>query len=273
MQPIFEKLLSDAKIKLKIRNYSPKTVKSYQICLKHFFIYAHSNPALTGENLLQSFLLYKTNGGAGASTINVYINAVKFLYVHILKKPFPCIKHAKKPQKLPIVLTREEILHIINALANKKHKLIIALAYGAGLRVSEVLNLKIQDIDFQSNIIHLKCCKGQKDRLTVFPFKLADQLKAITYSRLNSDYVFISARGKKYTATTLQKIFKKGLLKTNLGKNATFHSLRHSFATHLLQNGTDIRYIQALLGHANIRTTQRYTQVSVSHIKNIQSPL
>ena len=183
------------------------------------------------------------------------------------------LKFAKRTKKLPIVLSREEIARIIENIINKKHKLLISLSYASGLRVSEVINLKVKDLYFDELIIHIKRTKGDRDRITIFPEKMKNDLNNMIYSRDKNDYVFASERGGKITARTAQKIFEKALKKASIKKDATFHSLRHSFATHLLENGVDVRYVQELLGHRNIRTTQIYTQVTNPSIKNIKSPL
>ncbi|MBU3965183.1 tyrosine-type recombinase/integrase, partial [Patescibacteria group bacterium] len=175
--------------------------------------------------------------------------------------------------KLPVVLSRSEIEKIINSIENRKHKLLISLSYGAGLRVSEAINLKIKDINSEELTIHLKNAKGSRDRITIFPEKLKADLHEFFALRNMNDYVFASERGGKLTERTAQKIFEIAMKKAKIGKDATFHSLRHSFATHLLENGVDIRYVQELLGHQNIRTTQLYTKVTNLNIRKIKSPL
>jgi len=155
---------------------------------------------------------------------------------------------------------------------NIKHKLLLSLAYGAGLRVSEVMDLKVKDINLDELTIHIKHAKGNKDRITIFPDKLRSSLGNITTVKQSNDYVFESERGGKLSTRTVQKSFKNALRKGGIKRDATFHSLRHSFATHLLENGVDIRYVQELLGHSNIRTTQLYTQVTNPNLRNIKSP-
>jgi len=174
---------------------------------------------------------------------------------------------------LPVVLSRSEIKKIINSIENRKHKLLISLSYGAGLRVSEAINLKIKDINLEELTIHLKNAKGNRDRITVFPEKLKTDLREFFALKHTNDYIFTSERGGKLTERTAQKIFEIAIKKANVGKDATFHSLRHGFAAHLLENGVDIRYVQELLGHQNIRTTQLYTKVTNPSIKKIKSPL
>lgn len=183
------------------------------------------------------------------------------------------LKFAKRSKKLPIVLSREEIKSVIDAIRNPKHKLIISLAYGAGLRISEVVNFKVKDINLEELTIHLKNAKGKKDRITIFPEKIKNDLQGLIAGKNLNDYLFESERGGKLTERTAQKVFENALREAGIKKDATFHSLRHSFATHLLENGVDVRYVQELLGHQNVRTTQIYTQVTNPKLKNIKSPL
>jgi len=262
-----------------IRNYSPKTIKAYSYGLREYFKFLQkSNHTYDlrqpDEENIKDFVFMKTKQNLSPQTINLQIQAIKFFYHEIVKIPIKInIKLSKKHQKLPIILSRDEIQIILANIKNHKHRLMIAIAYGAGLRVSEVLSLKVQDINLTESIIHLKQAKGNKDRITILPTKLLPDLQKFINSKQRHDFVFESERGGKLNIRTAQKVFKNILQKANIQKNATFHSLRHSFATHLLENGTDIRYVQSLLGHANIRTTQRYTQITSLGLQNIQSPL
>ncbi|MFH1712996.1 MAG: tyrosine-type recombinase/integrase, partial [Candidatus Jacksonbacteria bacterium] len=225
-------------------------------------------------NLIKNFLLKKQQKNYSPQTINLYLNAIKFFYREIIKSPQKIdLKFAKRNNKLPVVLLRQDISKIIETTQNAKHKLLISLSYGAGLRVSEAINLKVQDVDLQDLTIHLKLAKGKKDRLTVFPEKLVSDIKNLIAGKNKIDFVFASERGGKLTARTAQKVFENSLKKASINKQATFHSLRHSFATHLLENGVDVRYVQELLGHQNIRTTQIYTKVTNPALKKIKSPL
>jgi site-specific recombinase XerD len=149
----------------------------------------------------------------------------------------------------------------------------VTLAYAGGLRVSEITNLKVKDVNINELTIHIKGAKGNKDRITLFPEKLKNNINNLIGGKINNDFIFASERGGKLTERTAQKVFEHALEKSGIQKNATFHSLRHSFATHLLENGVDVRYVQELLGHANIRTTQIYTKVTNPALKKIKSPL
>lgn len=257
-----------------IRNYSSKTIKSYINGLNKYFNFKRENFDNLDTNNIKDFLLYCKNINISAKTRNQYLNAIKFYYYNIINVSKKIdVKSAKRTKSLPIVLNRSEIKALIEATNNQKHKLLLSIAYGAGLRVSEVINIRVEDLDLEELTLHIKQAKGQKDRISVIPEKLVNSLKIIIAGKTASDYVFESERGGKLSSRTAQKIFQNALHASGVKKQATFHSLRHSFATHLLENGTDIRYVQELLGHANIRTTQIYTHVMNPQLRNIKSPL
>jgi site-specific recombinase XerD len=269
-----QQVLQKVERELKLRNYSNKTVKAYLFCTKEYLKYKKADFDQLDEENIKDYLLQMQYDSKSPQTINLHLNAIKYFYRDVLKNNSEInIKFAKRSQKLPVVLSREEIKKIIGPISNLKHRMIISLSYGAGLRISETQNLKVRDIDIAEKTIHIKNAKGRKDRITVLPDKIADDLqKVICYKNYN-DLLFESERGGKLSTRTLEKIFQNALNKSGCNKPATFHSLRHSFATHLLENGVDVRYVQELLGHANIRTTQIYTHVTNSNIKNIKSPL
>lgn len=267
-------LLEKIKDELRLRNYSRRTIESYLICLKDYFKFAKIIKKDPDIPLLKKYLLGKQARGQAPQTINLHLNAVKYFYREIMKSHARIdVKFAKTSKKLPVVLSRLEIEKIIETINNPKHKLMISLSYGAGLRVSEAVNLRIRDIDFDELTLHLKAAKGNKDRITVFPEKLKADLHELTALQHGNEYVFESERGGKLTERTAQMVFEKALKKAPIEKDASFHSLRHSFATHLLENGVDVRFVQELLGHQNIRTTQLYTKVTNPSLKNIKSPL
>ena len=267
-------LLGKIENELELRNYSKKTIKSYLICLSDFFRYTKIVKKDPDINIIKKYLLEKQEKGQSGQTINLHLNAIKYFYRKIFKSPVEInIKFAKTSKKLPVVLSRSEIEKIIDSIKNRKHKLIISLSYGAGLRVSEVVNLKVKDISIEDLTIHVKQAKGKRDRITVLPKRLKLEIASFVTGKNNNDYLIVSDRGGRLTDRTAQKKFENALKKSGIKKDATFHSLRHSFATHLLENGVDIRYVQELLGHQNIRTTQIYTKVTNPSIKNIKSPL
>ena len=268
---VYLKKLED---ELKLRNYSPKTIKSYLSCVSKYLRTKKNNLDLVDVNFIKQYLLLKVDKKMSSRTVNQSLQAINFFCWNVLKFHSKIdIKFAKTPSKLPIVLSKDEIKKIIDSVNNEKHQLLISLAYASGLRVSESTNLKIKDLNLAELTIHIKGAKGNKDRITVFPKKLNEKIEKLIAGRNLNDYVFISERGGKLTERTAQKIFENAFKKSGIKKDATFHSLRHSFATHLLENGVDVRYVQELLGHRNIRTTQLYTKVTNPSLKNIKSPL
>ena len=180
--------------------------------------------------------------------------------------------HPKRNKPIPEVLTAEEVKNLINSIHNYKHKLILKLLYGCGLRVSELVSLKKEDINFTESLIHIKLSKGRKDRFVKIPESIKEDLHKYLDLTL-TNLVFESAKGGKLNTATIQKIVKDSAKKAGIKKHVHPHTLRHSFATHLLEQGTDLRLIQKLLGHSDIKTTQIYLSVSQQLIKNIKSPL
>lgn len=268
------KILEKVENLLKLRGHSPKTRKSYLFYVSQYLDFSEKENIKDKNEAIEKFLLKKVTKGNSSSTINLALNSIKFLYREVLKsKEGIDFKCAKKSKKLPVVLTKKEIEKIISQISNSKHRLIISIGYASGLRISEVINLKIQDINLEELTIHIKNAKGKKDRITVFPKKLRTDFQNLMAGKKKNNFVFESNRGGKLTIASAQKVFYRALARTDIKKQASFHSLRHSFATHLLENGTDVRYVQELLGHLNIRTTQIYTQVTNPKLKNIKSPL
>ncbi|MEA2015869.1 MAG: tyrosine-type recombinase/integrase [Actinomycetota bacterium] len=269
-----ENVLDKTERVLRLRNYSPKTRKAYLLYIEEYIKFSKKAGIKDRRKAIEVFLLDKHKRRQSPQTINLALNAVKFLYAEVLKEPQKIdLKFAKRSKKLPVVLSHTEIEKIIEATDNAKYRLMISLGYACGLRVSEVVNLRVADLDIDELVVILKGAKGKKDRISVLPEKLQDVLRNVVAGKNTNDFVFDSNRGGKLTTTSLQKMFRKSLAKAQINKPATFHSLRHSFATHLLESGTDVRYVQELLGHSNIRTTQIYTQVTNPKLKNIKSPL
>lgn len=259
---------------LRLRNYSPRTINSYLHYLREYFAFRNEHQASDGEQTVKQFLLSLEQKGASAETRNLSLSAIKFYLRHVVRIGARInIQTAKRTHSLPVVLSRAEIHRMLGVTKNIKHRLMLALAYGAGMRVSEVVSLRVCDLDLNEMTIHIKQAKGQKDRISIIPESYVDGLRTWVVAKDRNDYVFASEQGGKLTTRTAQKVFEHALAKAEIQKSATFHSLRHSFATHLLENGVDIRYVQELLGHNNIRTTQRYTQVTNPMLKSIRSPL
>lgn len=245
---------------IKLRKYSFQTGKSYISTVKRF---------LESGKTPREFLLSKS-GKSRSTNRSVYF-ALRFFYENVLHEKFDeKIPLVKKKAKLPVVLSREETTKMIEKTGNLKHKLILMFLYYAGLRLNEVRNLNWQDIDFDRETIHLKTAKGEKERVIFLHPKLKEMLKI--YSS-DVALIFKSQRGKKYDKRTIQKIVKNAAEKAGIKKNVTPHTLRHSFATHLLEGGADIRYIQQLLGHKNLKTTEIYTHVANKDIKKLANLL
>jgi len=266
--------LNKTERELRIKNYSSQTIKSYLYGLREYFSFKGKNYDLLDQDTIRNFLLHCEKKHISPQSRNLFLSAIKFYYRNVVHNSQKIeIQSAKKPKTLPTVLSRGEVNRILESSKNAKHKLLLAVAYGAGLRVSEVVSLKMQDLDFEELTVHIKQAKGQKDRISVIPESIIDELRNLIAGKENNNFVFESERGGKLTTRSAQKVFENALRDSGVKKDATFHSLRHSFATHLLENGTDVRYVQELLGHANIRTTQMYTQVTNPKLKNIKSPL
>jgi site-specific recombinase XerD len=206
---------------------------------------------------------------------NQIINAIKFYYEKVLgrEKEFYLIDRPLQEKKLPKVISEQEIAMIINATQNIKHKCIVSLLYSAGLRVHELVNLKIEDIDSKRKVINIKNSKGNKDRISLLSEKILLLLRKYYKDYRPHCYLFEGSGGMQYSDTSVRKIVANACKKAKLSKVITPHVLRHSFATHLLERGTDIRYIQTLLGHNSSKTTERYTWVTKKGFENLRSPL
>jgi len=273
---IEEKYFKNLRKNLVVRKYSPKTIKSYIHYNKDFLGYVRKKPnEITNEDVKDYLFYLVEEKEVSASTLNTVINALKFYYGEVLKRGFVYeLKRPKKDKKLPVVLNQEEISKILSSITNIKHRPILMLIYSAGLRVSEVVKLKPGDIDDERKLIHIKGGKGRKDRYTMLSEVAMEMIRRYLKEYGQSIWLFSSQDKEKHITTrTVEKIFSNACRKANIKKNATLHSLRHSFATHLLERGTDLRYIQELLGHKSSKTTEIYTHVSNKDIGKIKSPL
>lgn len=267
--------LSSLAQELVIRGFSARTIKQYIAHNQRFLQFIGKSAREVGAEDIKKYLLFlRVHENYTNTSLNNVISALKFYYQGILKRRlFFNIKRPVREKFLPVVLSRSDIQRIIDATNNPKHRLLLAVAYGAGLRVSEVVGLRVGDIDVDELAVHVKGAKGNKDRLTIFPEKLAADIQTLIAGKAAQDFVFHSAQGGRLTTRTAQKIFEHALAGSGVKKSASFHSLRHSFATHLLENGVDLRYVQELLGHESVKTTQRYTHVSTVALHKIRSPL
>jgi len=275
----YQEYIQKLERELKYRNYSPKTIKAYITCIRFFLEWIDSETSLEFQlknikrEQIIDFLLYLQSKNKAPKTVNLYKESIKFFYRDVLKNQVEIdIKLSREAKKLPVVLTNNEIKTILNCIKNEKHKFIIALSYWSWLRVSDTINLHVWDFDLENLTIHIKWWKWEKDRITIFPECLKKDIIKLSWLKNWNELLIESERWWKLTTRTLQKIFSEAIKKSWIKKNATFHSLRHSFATHLLENWVDVRYIQELLWHANIKTTQIYTKVMSPKLNNIKSP-
>ena len=259
------------------RRYSRSTVKSYLYHVNKMLEYVKKPPINIIEDDIKSYILnLATSEKFAVSSMNVAINAIKFFLSEILNKNFLMIsvKRPKKDKKLPVVLSFDEVGRLITATENFKHKLLLMIIYSGGLRVGEAVKLKYEDVDFERKTIRITSGKGRKDRYTIISKAALERLKLYMEPAPAGPWIFPGAdSGRHLSIRSAEKIFETALHKAAIKKTASVHSLRHSFATHLLESGVDIRYIQQLLGHANIRTTEIYTHISNKHLGNIVSPL
>lgn len=270
-------LLDLYKKKLQVKNYSYRTERSYLSYLKVYldYIILPENQGKKDESLIQDFLNYcKVEKEYSYSSMKQILASIRFLYLETLNKKvdFDFFFKVKKPDILPDVFSPIEISKIIAALKNLKHRTIISTIYSCGLRLSEVINLKTEDIDSENMMIKIRNAKGQNDRYVMLSEKLLLILREYCLEYNPKEYLFEGINNTHYSAKSVQQIFKKSIEISGIKKRATVHTLRHSFASHLLDNGTDIRYIQELLGHKNLATTQIYTYINPPSIKKIKSP-
>lgn len=263
---------------MRLRNYSHKTVKAYRSCIREYIRYLSPvHPRSATPEGTRQFLLYLIDDrGWGASSINQVINALRFLYVELYGMSLQLgeIPRPRREKQLPVVLSQEEVLRILGAVDNLKHRTILMLTYSAGLRVGEVVRLRLEDIDSERGVIHLRGAKGKKDRYTLLSGVVLDELREYYRATRPQEYLFEGGLGRRHLSErTVQHVFEKAVHRAGIGKAVTVHTLRHSFATHLLESGTDLRFIQELLGHASSKTTEIYTHVSNRSLQKIQNPL
>ena len=263
---------------LLLKAYSPHTQSAYRRCARHFASHYMRSPEEMGEQEIRGFLLHLVRDRkASPATLGMYVNALKFLYTITLKRPEAVkeIPHPKRPKTLPVILSPQEVLRIFAVIRSLKHKAIIATAYAAGLRISEVCALRIADIDSQRRRIHIRSGKGKKDRDVMLGESLLALLRQYYQKgRPKGEYLFPGQKPQRHiTPTAVRQVLRKVIRETGLSKKVTMHTLRHCFATHLLEAGTDIRILQVLLGHSSICTTLRYTHITDRLVQKLVSPL
>lgn len=259
------------------RRYSENTVKTYSESLKTFLLYFHNKTIaeITNEDLVEFNNKYILAKNYSTSFQNQVVNAIKLFFriMQNIKIDVELIHRPKREKLLPNVLSKEEIKLILNAHNNIKHRAMLSLIYSCGLRCGELLSLKPEHIDSNRLVVIIKQAKGRKDRIAPLSGKVDQLLKEYIMLCKPSIYLFEGQKkGEPYDARSLQLVLKQGLEKAKIKKPVSLHWLRHSYATHLLENGTDLRYIQEILGHSSSKTTEIYTHVSTKNIQKIVSP-
>lgn len=262
---------------LVLKRYSQNTVKTYCSCFQKFITHfmGRDIECLSKEDI-KTFLLYLVQEKKiSPSTQNQYINAIKFYYEKVLKQPRMAyvLERPNRAKKLPKVLTEQEVLMILKNTPNIKHKTILSLLYSAGLRVGELIGLRVQDVVWDKNYLFVRGGKGKKDRITLLSEHVAFLLRKYLQKYKPNYWVIENHERKQYSSSSVRAILKNSTKKAALRKRVNPHMLRHSFATHLLEKGTDLRYIQELLGHGSSKTTEIYTHVSKKSLANIKNPL
>ncbi|MCK4407127.1 MAG: site-specific integrase [Bacteroidales bacterium] len=261
---------------MRSKRYADQSIKTYiSVLIKFFIYYKEKQPdEITNQDIINYNNDFILKNDLSPSYQNQLINAIKLFYEKVYNKKL-IIENIERPIKarpLPKVLSKEDIKKIIDSISNLKHKTIISLIYSAGLRRRELINMKIIDIDSKRKIITVNNSKGNKDRIVGLSEKILQMLIKYYKKEKPKEYLFEGQNGGKYSATSIQKIFKKAKIKSGINIKGGVHLLRHSFATHLHESGIDIRTIQEILGHKSTKTTEIYTHVSTKSIKNVKSP-
>jgi len=269
-----QEFLNKLDIELKISKNSKYTHRNYLNSNKIFLKFLNKNPKEINKDDVKSYIAeYLTE--KSSTSIILFLSAIKYAFGNLLEKDITAgIKRPKKEKRFPTVLSKEETMRLIDSLENKKSKIMISLMYATGMRVSELVNLKIKDLDFGEKTGYIRQAKGKKDRIFNIPDQLFNKLKKYSEKQieLGEEYLFSGQNGKM-SSRNLQKMVSRAAERAGIKKDVHCHTLRHSFATHLLENGVDIRKIQELLGHADLSTTQIYTHISTEELKKIKSPL
>jgi len=260
----------------KRRRYSDKTIKTYICCINRFLRWCGKDLGKISKKDVRFFLEYLSEKERAGNTLNTYHMAIRFFFEDVLdKRIWIDIKYSKVPEKLPVVLNKEEIRRLFEAIDNKTHELMIKLVYSTGLRVSELINLKVEDLNLKQGFGYVRQGKGNKDRIFIIAENLKGELREyIGKKKLNEyPYLFMSNRERKYSVRSLQQIIKKATKKAKINKQISCHTLRHSFATHLIENGYSLIDVQVLVGHKSPETTFTYLHTISPKLLNIKSPI
>jgi len=264
--------LEKLETELKLRAFSPRTVQSYLYYNRKFLEFIKKQPDQVTEDDIKSYIANLMERNISAKSIILIKATLKFFYDEVLKKNIVNLKSPKVSKKLPVVLTKDEVKKLIDSVENKKHKLILKLLYSSGLRLSEIVNLRVGDIEIDEKIGWVRSGKGKKDRIFIISDKIVDDLKEEMKKKEGTQFLFEGWEGAM-SPRNIQKIVACSVKKAGINKPVHVHTLRHSFATHLLESGEDIRKIQELLGHTSLSTTQLYTHLTTEDLKKVKNPL
>ncbi len=271
MTRLRERMLDD----LRLRNFSPHTQSAYVAAVARFAKHFSASPERLGPEEVRQYLLHLVHERRVAwSTYNVHLCALRFFYQTTLGRSglldgIPC---PKEPLRLPVVLSRDEVAQFLNAATPLKSRMMLTMAYAAGLRVSEIVALKLADVDSRRMVLRIEQAKGRKDRYVMLSPKLLELLRVYWRTERPRHYLFPGQSATPLSTGQLMRICRQTFHRSGLKKTVTVHSLRHSFATHLLEAGVDVRTIQVLLGHRSLKTTALYTAVSIGRIISVASP-
>jgi site-specific recombinase XerD len=271
------RLHDQMKMDLELKNYSPKTRSCYLASVRSFALHFHRSPDELGDHEIREYLHYLlTDKKVSQSAMNQSYSALKFFYETTLKRDWDGfrIPRVKMRKKLPVVLSQQEVQALFSIIRNLKHRAILMTIYSAGLRVSEAVHLKVSDIDSQRMMIRVEQGKGDKDRYTLLAKRTLDILREYWREYRPCDWLFYGHSSERpLSSRTVQVVLDRALHQAGIKKPATVHTLRHSFATHLLEAGTDLYYIQHLLGHKSPKTTAIYLHVSRKDLARVISPI
>lgn len=266
---------TEIKQKLRYKRYSPNTIRTYISCLEQFNRFIKSEKLQINEPVIYQYLMGLVAKGYSRSSQNQHINAIKFYLEKVLKQKQKSyyIERPLKKRMLPTVLSEQEIQLIFSNIKNLKHKAILSLIYSSGIRIGEALNLTINDLDSDRMLISIRRGKGEKDRMVPMASNVLKLLRVYYKEYKPVNYLFNGNDNSPYSATSVRNVLKRAVYKSYIKKNVTPHTLRHSYATHLLEKGTDLRLIQVILGHSSVKTTEIYTHVSTKNLQAIKSPI
>ncbi len=254
---------------LKNRGYAPNTLRAYGASLDRFLRFSAGTSFPPSERISRFLATYDSQ-----EPRRIAWSAIRLFYELVLGKPCPYVMDKVRPRhRLPSFLERSDVLLLLSKIRNPRHRLMISMLYGSGIRIGELVRLRIRDLDFSSLSLRVVNAKQNRDRITVFAESMAEELKALVRGRDASEYLFVTMNGRPYNRRTVQAIFARAFSASGIQKHASCHTLRHSFATSLLGNGIDIRAIRDLLGHQSVKTTMIYLHVTESSARKVRSPL